>query len=122
MRATSILSLTCLLVTLGIANAQNEAPKTFNLVGIGAVVGEKDGTPVIHELLPNNPAVTSGLKANDKIVQIDDQKVEGLNLAQVVGLIRGQQGTVVKITVQRAGESSPLTFAVMREPVKIPVK
>jgi carboxyl-terminal processing protease len=122
MRTTFLLLLVCLLGNLGIADAQNVSPTPHIICGIGAVVAEKNGSPLIIEVLPNGPAIKSGLKANDKIIQIDDTKVEGLNLKQVVELIRGQQGAVVKITVAREGESSPLTFAITREPVEIPVK
>jgi len=85
------------------------------------VVGEENGSPIIRELLPHNPAIASGLKINDTIVQIDDKKVEGLNLKQVVELIQGPAGTAVKISVKQEGESSPLVFSVTRGPVQIPV-
>jgi C-terminal processing protease CtpA/Prc len=110
-----------LLLATGSATAQDTSTIWRDRCGIGAVVGEDNGAPVIHDLLPNNAAIQEGLKANDKIIQIDDKKVEGLNLKQVVELIRGPAGTVVKIVVTRGGVSSPITFSITREPVQIPV-
>jgi predicted metalloprotease with PDZ domain len=97
-----------------LAMAQEKKPDAASIVGIGVVIVERDGSHVIRDLVPNGPAMKAGVISYDKIVQVDDRQVDQLSLKEIVALIRGRQGTVVKIVVERAGSSSPLTFSVMR--------
>jgi len=91
----------------------------MSVCGIGAVVTEREGRPVITNVLTNSPAQQAGLIPYDEIVQIDDKKIDGLKLADVVKLIRGPAGTVVKILVVRAGQYPPESFEVKRAVVQL---
>lgn len=78
----------------------------LSLVGIGAVLQERDDMTVIRELVPGGPAALSGkLKVGDRIVGIAQAtdtamtEVLGWRLDDVVQLLRGAQDTVVKISV-----------------------
>ncbi len=78
----------------------------LSLVGIGAVLQERDDMTVIRELVPGGPAARSGqLKVGDRIVGITQAtdaamtEVLGWRLDDVVQLIRGTEGTVVKLNV-----------------------
>ncbi|HOJ88685.1 MAG TPA: S41 family peptidase [Pseudothermotoga sp.] len=69
------------------------------------------------------PAWKAGLKANDRIVTIDDQPVSEMEYMEAVRKLRGQPGTTVKIKVVREGVDSLLTFELVREKIQIiPVK
>ena len=57
--------------------------------GIGAVLGEKGGLPVVTEILPTSPAASSGLQLDDLIVRVDYRDLKGMKLTDVVNLIRG---------------------------------
>lgn len=115
-----ILSIT-LLNPWATASAQNaEPPPSTDLVGIGAVVAKKDNQTIIRDILPDSPALKAGLKVNDQIVEVGDQKVDGWKLIEVVDLIRGKAGTAVKIIVRREGQTAPLSFTVTRTPIHLP--
>ncbi len=85
----------------------------LSLVGIGAVLQEREEMTVIRELVPGGPAAQSGkLKVGDRIVgigQADDSvptDVLGWRLDDVVRIIRGAENTVVKLDVLPADASA----------------
>jgi carboxyl-terminal processing protease len=78
----------------------------LSLVGIGAVLQEKDEYTTIRELVPGGPAAVSGkLKVGDRIVGVGQGKesavtdVVGWRIDDVVKLIRGSKGSVVRLDV-----------------------
>jgi carboxyl-terminal processing protease len=78
--------------------------------GIGAVIGLKNNQVTIMSVLDNNPAKSAGLIANDAIISINDQSTAGYTVDRAVGLIRGDEGTTVKLTIQRGGEVKDYTI------------
>lgn len=90
-----------------------------NFVGIGIVVGEKDGSIEVESPIEGGPAYKAGVKSGDKIISIDGKSTMGLSLQDVVELIKGEKGTKVKIGVQREGQKSPLYFTIVRDEIKI---
>jgi carboxyl-terminal processing protease len=119
MRFLAFVVFSCLLGSLGEAQTTNESPSPSSVCGIGAVLTEREGNPVITNVLPNSPALKAGLIPYDQIVQVDGKKVDGLKLAEVVKMIRGPAGTVVKIFVVRAGQHPPESFEVTRAVVQL---
>lgn len=74
------------------------------LHGIGAVVDKVADFVVVQEALPGGAAAAAGLKANDRILKVDGKSVALMDLPTVLGLIRGTDGTVTKLFVQRGTE------------------
>jgi carboxyl-terminal processing protease len=82
----------------------------LSLVGIGAVLQEKDEYITIRELVPGGPAALSGnLGVGDRIVAVGQgensalTEVLGWRIDDAVGLIRGAKDTVVVLDVLPAG-------------------
>jgi len=82
----------------------------LSLVGIGAVLAEKDDYTTIRELVPGGPAARSGqLKIGDRILAVAQGEggamtdILGWPLGDSVGLIRGAPNTVVVLDVLPAG-------------------
>ena len=78
----------------------------LSLVGIGAVLQERDEMTVIRELVPGGPADRSGkLKVGDRIVGVGQAQdpavtdITGWRLDDVVRKIRGAEDTLVKLNV-----------------------
>jgi carboxyl-terminal processing protease len=85
----------------------------LSLVGIGAVLQERDEMTTIRELVPGGPAALSGkLKVGDRIVGVGQgakgviTDVLGWRLDDVVALIRGTKDTVVLLDVL-PGDANP---------------
>jgi carboxyl-terminal processing protease len=89
------------------------------LAGIGAVLVDRNGAPVINDVLPHSPAEKAGLKAQDTIVWVDYRDVAGMKLEDVVSLIRGPSGSSVAITVTSPGDPKPHTFNITRAPIMV---
>lgn len=83
--------------------------------GIGAEVGYRDDAITIIAPLKNSPSEKAGLLAGDLIMEVDGKSTEGLNVDDVVNLIRGEKGTSVKIIVVRGKET--LTFDIVRDTI-----
>jgi C-terminal processing protease CtpA/Prc len=86
------------------------------VVGISLQIGaERVGDPavlsvgVVH---PGGPGHQAGLRHGDEITSVDGATVTGKSYEQVVKMIRGEPGTIVKLGVK--GEEGPREVSVMR--------
>lgn len=84
----------------------------LSLVGIGAVLQDKDEYTTIRELVAGGPAALSGnLNIGDRIVGVgqgenaDPVDVMGWRLDDTVAIIRGAEDTVVRLDILPAGAS-----------------
>lgn len=84
--------------------------------GIGARVGIDADTqlPRIASVIEGTPAQEAGLMAGDLLYQVDDTPVQGMDLNSAVALVKGDEGTIVHLTVIREGEADYLEFDVER--------
>jgi len=86
--------------------------------GIGAFIAADDkGNVTIVSPIVGSPAEKAGILPGDVIFKVDDQEVAGMNLYEVVNMIKGPKGTTVKITVKRDGLIKEID--VIRDVVKI---
>ncbi len=86
--------------------------------GIGITMELVDGGVVIISPIPGTPADRAGLQAGDRIVRIDAHPTHDMALQRAVALIRGPEGTGVRLTVVRAGRTFEL--AVTRSVIHAP--
>jgi carboxyl-terminal processing protease len=98
----------------------------LQLDGIGAQLKGEDGYTTIVELTPGGAADRDGrLKAKDRVVGVgqgtDGEIVEvvDMNLNEVVKLIRGKRGTVVRLKVIPVGETAPKVYDIMRAKIEL---
>ncbi|MDE7252952.1 MAG: S41 family peptidase [Acetatifactor sp.] len=90
--------------------------------GIGAYVGLDSVTalPKISGIIEGTPAEEADLRPDDLVYKVDDKSMYGLSLTEAVALIKGPEGTTVKLTIVRAGESDYLEITVPRRKVESP--
>lgn len=91
-----------------------------NFGGVGMEVGVRNGLVTVIAPLPNSPAAKAGIVAKDVVVKIDDKATEGMGIDEAVRLIRGQEGTVVKLSIYREGEAGLLEISVTRAKIDVP--
>jgi carboxyl-terminal processing protease len=90
-----------------------------NFTGIGAQLEtNKKNEVYIKEPLPDTPAMRAGVKANDVIIAVDGKSIKGMDILDVVKLIRGKEGTKVKLTLQRPGVAKPIDKVIVRKMVE----
>ncbi len=91
-----------------------------NFSGVGMEVGLRDNIVTIIAPLPGTPAEKAGLLSGDKIIKIDDESTEGMTIDEAVRRIRGDKGTVVKLTVYRDGNTEFNEVSVTRDTINVP--
>lgn len=94
---------------------------TGSFGGIGAEIGIRRGVLTIIAPLKDSPAERTGLKAGDQIFKIDDTITADLTLNEAVQLIRGPEGTKVRLTILRNSFDLAKDFTVVRAIIKIPI-
>ena len=87
--------------------------------GIGSMIHQQGDYVVISEPYEGSPAQKSGLKAGDKLLEINGKQVSGKSYEDVSAILKGQAGTTVQLKLRRDGESSPVEKTITREIIKI---
>ncbi|HVP14024.1 MAG TPA: S41 family peptidase [Terriglobales bacterium] len=89
--------------------------------GIGIQFELRDNAIVVIAPLEGTPAYRLGLRAGDRIVEVDRKPLpKGVTNDDVFKLLRGPAGSVVQVTIAREGESEPLHVDIER--AKIPIE
>ena len=71
--------------------------------GVGIRIKRPPNEPLlVYELLDGGSASKAGVKPGDAVLKVDGYDTTSLPLDQVANLIRGREGTQVKLTIQRA--------------------
>lgn len=90
-----------------------------HFVGIGVTIREQDGDFIIEEVIKEAPAEKAGLKRGDMLVKVDGTSVKGIAFDKLMTMVRGQEGTVVKLQIRRDGLAEPLELPVTRGAVPV---
>ena len=88
-------------------------------IGVTITVMEDNSGFEIMEVTPGSSAEEAGLQVGDIIVAIEGQPTSGLTTTEGRDLVRGDEGTKVKLTLDRAGKRIELD--VERRKVMVPV-
>lgn len=83
--------------------------------GVGIEMGLRDGYVRVIRTLPDNPARSAGVLAGDIIYKVDDKEVYDWSTEDIAGVLRGSEGSSVKLTVVRNGEEK--SFDLIRETI-----
>ncbi len=87
--------------------------------GIGATVSLRNGEAVIVDLLEGYPAQRQGLRVGDVILKVDSVTITKENYPDLGKYLKKEAGSLVKLTVKRAGEEEPLIFNIVTENIQI---
>lgn len=89
-----------------------------NYVGIGIYMAtDKNDNVVVLSPIEGSPAEKAGIKEGDIIAAVNEENVLGTSSDKVASLIKGEEGTEVKIKILRDNEY--LDFNLKREAIKI---
>ena len=89
--------------------------------GIGVVFNMATDTIVVLNVIRQGPSDKAGIRAGDRIIEVDDSLVAGKKIPQdqVVKLLRGSRGSKVKLDVQRQGIADLVEHEVVRDAIPI---
>ena len=92
--------------------------------GIGATIEDlREGSDVntfIRATFDESPAARAGLRFGDRITAVDGQSMQGKTFPEVRKFLLGPRGTVVKVTVNHAGNHETETVSITRDAVSLP--
>ena len=92
-----------------------------NFEGIGITFNILKDTLLVSTTIAGGPSEKVGLRAGDRIIQVDNKKITGIGLknSDVFSMLRGNKGTEVNLKVLRRGIKEILDFTIIRD--KIPI-
>jgi carboxyl-terminal processing protease len=89
------------------------------LTGVGIQITQDEKTKKIKVISPieGSPAAQAGLLAKDEIIKVDNKSTAGMDINQVVSLIRGPVNTNVTLTISRGKQT--LQFPLKRARIEL---
>jgi carboxyl-terminal processing protease len=88
--------------------------------GIGAYVSTEEGILVIQSPIYGGPAYKAGIRALDKVLEIDGTKTTELTITECVNRMKGEPKTPVKLKIWRASFREPKEIVVLRDNINMP--
>lgn len=90
-----------------------------NFEGIGAELSTKDGVLVVVAPIVGTPADKAGLRAGDRILEINKESTMNLKVDEAVKKIRGEKGTEVVLTILREGDQQSQEIRIIRDRIEV---
>ena len=104
-----------------------EIQMRLNLEGIGAALEAPDGDTVVKKIIPGRSGRegrTAEARRSNRWRRAGDRRrpivdVVDMKLSDVVKLIRGEQGTIVRLKCVPKGETEPKIYNIVREQIEL---
>ncbi|MDP2944855.1 MAG: S41 family peptidase [Atribacterota bacterium] len=87
--------------------------------GLGIIISIKDDQLTIISPIEDTPAYKAGVKAGDKIVEIDGKPTEGMGVDEAVDILRGEKGTEVILGIKRENVEEILEISIIRDIIEV---
>ena len=87
--------------------------------GLGIRIAVRDGILTVITPLPGTPAYKQGILPDDRIIKIDGDSTQDIQIEQAVKKLRGSPGSKVTITIGREGEKELKDYVLTRELIKV---
>ena len=80
-------------------------------VGIGTeIIQYSDLKTEVKEVYVGGPADKGGLKVGDIVIKVDGEDVREMSVSDISSLVKGKEGTIVKVSVLRNDEEKELSI------------
>ena len=90
----------------------------FGGIGIQVSFDELKVLTVMSPLV-GTPAYTAGIRAGDKILEIEGESTEGFTMQDAVNRLRGEPGEKVQLKVLHQGDTEPVEFEIARAIISV---
>ncbi|MDR3666746.1 MAG: S41 family peptidase, partial [Ignavibacteriaceae bacterium] len=103
------------------ANQLESVEESFrgDFEGIGIEYQVVNDTLTVVSSITGGPSEALGIMSGDRIIKIDGKSIIGINNEDVRKKLRGNAGTIVKVTIFRPGITSVQDYSIKRD--KIPI-
>ena len=100
-------------------NLKKDTEGEFGGIGIMVELGKDKWLTVISPI-DDSPSYRAGVMPWDQIIKINDKSTEKMGLDDAVGVLRGEPGSKVSITIHRPSTGETTNFNLVRAIVKVP--
>ncbi len=87
--------------------------------GVGIQIGRRENRLTVIAPMDDTPAQRAGIISGDRILAIDDEPTTDMTLDDAAKRIRGEKGTVVKLTIGRHVDEHTLEFELTRADITV---
>lgn len=87
--------------------------------GLGIEISADRGYVRVVSPIDDTPAQRAGVLSGDLITHLDGQSIQGWSLDRAIGIMRGEPGTAIDLTIVREGESLPLSVSIVRDVIRV---
>jgi len=87
--------------------------------GIGIVITMKKGVLTVVSPIEGTPAYKKGVQAGDRIIKVNGESTQDMEMWEAVKKMRGKKGTPVTITIERDTEVKPIDIVIVRDIIPI---
>lgn len=94
--------------------------KAEGKANIGAAISKRYGYGAVIAVVPGGPADKAGIENSDIIEAIEGKSTRDMSLAEINGLLSGQPGSVINVSVVRPRKAQPQKVPITRDIVKDP--
>jgi carboxyl-terminal processing protease len=100
---------------------QFQADMSGAFEGVGMEIAVRDQILTVVSPLKGSPAEAAGIKAGDKVLEIDGETTRGVDISTAVSRIRGEKGTTVRLLVARDSWPEAREISVVRDVINVPI-
>ncbi|MCB1489093.1 MAG: S41 family peptidase [Bauldia sp.] len=87
--------------------------------GLGIEVTMEEGVIKVVSPIDDTPAARAGILANDLIIALDGESIDGLSLNEAVEKMRGPIDTPITLTIKRENVEKPFDVDLVREEITL---
>ncbi len=87
--------------------------------GIGIEVTTRNGQLQVIAPMDDTPAAEAGLLPGDVIIMIDGEAVLPKNIADMTGRLRGEEGSKVRLGIEREGSDEIIDYEISRARIRV---
>jgi carboxyl-terminal processing protease len=88
--------------------------------GIGATISKRFGYAAVISVIPGGPADKAGVRTGDIMEAIEGKSTREMSLAEVQGMLQGEPGSNVNLSIVRTRRVEPQKLTITRNLVTIP--
>ena len=87
--------------------------------GVGLEIVERDGFVTVVGPIPGTPGARAGIRAGDRIVEVDGRDIRGWSSQEAVQVLRGRPGDPVGVIIERPMVDGPIEFTLERARIQL---
>ena len=87
---------------------------------IGATISKRYGYAAVISVIPGGPADKAGVNSGDIIEAIEGKTTRDMSLAEIDGILAGQPGSVISVSIVRPRKAQPVKTDITRAMVTEP--